>query len=153
MWKDILKTVAVVAAISCGSVLLIGFVVSREQEARCEALYQKRPRDVWESLSDIQAWREWMPGVDYVVALRDQGEHPKYQVTGPAGSVVVEIVESKRPERLVFSTTGESFTQRRTYILSTSRRISSTSVGLALPRVSRMTRPFSACSAFSTPLL
>ena len=82
-------------------VVIIGYLLPQSHTASMTARYAARPDTLWASLTDVQAFPQWRPGVTRVEMLPDENGQRGWREHASGDVVTYRIVESDAPRRLV----------------------------------------------------
>jgi uncharacterized protein YndB with AHSA1/START domain len=113
-WFSRIGAVLVVVVLA---VIVVGLMLPASHAAMTRSELAASPADVWSTIADWEHWTEWQPELSSVEPLEDRSGHPALMASGSWGDVLMEIVESERPHRLVTVVDGGAFRGRWTYDL------------------------------------
>ena len=82
-------------------VVVIGYLLPQNHVASMSARYTARPDAIWTSLTDIQAFPQWRPGVVRVEPLPDENGQGGWREHQKHDAVSYRVVESDGPRKLV----------------------------------------------------
>ena len=103
--------------LAVGVVALIGFSLPQEHVATRSATFNKPVAEVWNAITDVEAFPRWRSGVSRVEVLAR--EPRRWREHGSDEAITFQIVESQPPVRLVseIADTGLPFGGRWIYEL------------------------------------
>jgi len=96
----VLLAVAVIAG-AAFMVVLIGFLLPKQNVASRTIVPHRKPEDVFRLISDFKAAPSWRSDVEEVELLPPTDGHIRFRGKGPNGAITMEIVELNRPSRMV----------------------------------------------------
>ena len=82
-------------------VVIVGYLLPQSHVASMSARYVAPPDTLWASLTDVQAFPQWRPGVTRVEALPDENGQRGWREHASGDIVTYRVVESDAPRRLV----------------------------------------------------
>lgn len=96
-------------------ILVVGLFLPADHVATTRSRIDASPSDVWGQLADWEGWADWQPEITAVETRPDHDGRPVLLVTGGWGSMLLEVVESDEPRRMVTDVDGGAFRGRWTY--------------------------------------
>ena len=82
-------------------VVVIGSLLPQNHVASLSARYAARPDAIWASLTDIQGFPQWRPGIVRVEPLPDENGQRGWREHQKHDAVSYRVVESEVPRKLV----------------------------------------------------
>ena len=82
-------------------VVVVGYMLPKSHVASMSARYAARPEAVWATLTDVQAFPQWRPGVTRIDTLPDENGQRGWREHANHDAVTYRVVESVPPRRLV----------------------------------------------------
>ena len=82
-------------------VVIIGYLLPQNHVASVSARYAAPPDAIWSSLTDIQAFPQWRPGVVRVEPLPDENGQGGWREHQKHDAVSYRVVEADPPRRFV----------------------------------------------------
>jgi uncharacterized protein YndB with AHSA1/START domain len=118
-WRAIIGGLLVVLAGAIAAVLAVGARLPVGHVAARRMRLSRPPEQVWQALTDVEAFPTWRPGVKRVELVDPSGGSPTWREFGRNGTITFETVEAERPRRLVvrIADTGLAFGGDWTYLL------------------------------------
>jgi uncharacterized protein YndB with AHSA1/START domain len=82
-------------------VVVIGYMLPQSHVASMSAQYATPPESLWTSLTDVQAFPQWRPGVTRVEPLPDENGQRGWREHANGDVVTYRVIEADPPRRLV----------------------------------------------------
>ena len=82
-------------------VVIVGYLLPQSHEASMSAKYSVPPDTLWASLTDVQAFPNWRPGVTRVAPLPDENGQRGWREYASGDVVTYRVTEFEPPRRLV----------------------------------------------------
>lgn len=104
-------------------VYLVGARLPVDHTASAQRVIPASSDQVWRTLTEIERFASWRPGVERVVRLEDRNGLPAWQEEGDQGSLVFHTVFLEPPQRMIVRVTdpGGAFGGSWSYELTSTR--------------------------------
>ena len=89
-------------------VVVIGYLLPQSHTAAVAARYAARPEALWATLTDVQTFPQWRPGVKRVEVLPDENGQRGWREHASGDVITYRVIESDPPRRLVARIANEN---------------------------------------------